>query len=126
VEPLYIRAENGQLPELQRVLASYSDRTVMGTDLESTLAALFGTHENTPPVMTKAGPPIGMGASGVIGAPLIVSAKTGTNSPTNLQTAAEHYDRALTALRQGDWTNFGIEMQKLGEQLGHGGTAPPH
>ena len=30
VEPLYIRAQDGQLPELQRVLASYSDRAVMG------------------------------------------------------------------------------------------------
>ena len=41
VEPLYIRAENGQLPELQRVIASYSDRVVMGDTLDLTLAALF-------------------------------------------------------------------------------------
>ncbi len=41
VEPLFIRAENGQLPELQRVVASYSDRVVMGDTLDLTLAALF-------------------------------------------------------------------------------------
>ena len=57
VEPLYIRAENGQLPELQRVLASYGDRTVMGHDLESTLAALFTGTKNGAPVVTKSAPP---------------------------------------------------------------------
>ena len=37
VEPLFIRAENGQLPELQRVVASYSDRVVMGDTLDLTI-----------------------------------------------------------------------------------------
>ena len=35
-------AENGQLPELQRVIASYSDRIVMKDTLPAALAALFG------------------------------------------------------------------------------------
>ena len=48
VEPLYIRAQDGQLPELKRVLASYSDRTVMGEDLDSTLAALLKGGEGAP------------------------------------------------------------------------------
>ena len=61
VEPLYIRAENGQLPELKRVLASYGDRTVMGTDIESTLGALFKGGENPPAVIAKTAPPAGMG-----------------------------------------------------------------
>ena len=30
VEPLYIRAENGQFPELQRVIASYGDQVCDG------------------------------------------------------------------------------------------------
>ena len=45
---LYIRAENGQLPELKRVLASYGDRTVMGEDIDSTLAAFFKGREGPP------------------------------------------------------------------------------
>jgi uncharacterized protein len=48
-EPLYIRAENGQLPELQRVIAIHSDRIVMANDLESTLAALFKPGEAATP-----------------------------------------------------------------------------
>jgi uncharacterized membrane protein (UPF0182 family) len=58
VKPLYLRAENGQLPELQRVLASYGYRTVMDDALESTLAALFtGSSKNSAPVVAKSAPP---------------------------------------------------------------------
>src|SRR6516225_9540990 len=56
VEPLYIRAQNGQLPELQRVLASYADRTVMGDNLELTLASLFKGKEGAPTMVATAGP----------------------------------------------------------------------
>src|SRR5437016_1917277 len=48
VEPLYIRSQNGQLPELERVIASSGDRTVMGDNLELTLAALFKGQEAVP------------------------------------------------------------------------------
>jgi uncharacterized membrane protein (UPF0182 family) len=112
VEPLYIRAQNGQLPELQRVLASYGDRTVMGDDLESTLAALFTGGKSGPPVVTKGAP---QPAVEVAVAP--VGAAPGNVTP-DLQGAAAHYNRALQALRQGDWTQFGAEMQKLGQDLG--------
>jgi uncharacterized membrane protein (UPF0182 family) len=106
VEPLFIRAENGQLPELQRVIASYSDRVVMGDTLELTMAALF---TNQPP-------------------PAPTIAKTFTTEPapqsiaqnipnTDMHSAAEHYNRALAAIRAGDWTEFGTEMKKLGDQL---------
>jgi uncharacterized membrane protein (UPF0182 family) len=54
VEPLFIRAENGQLPELQRVVASYSDRVVMGDTLDLTLAALFSNQAPPAPTIAKA------------------------------------------------------------------------
>jgi uncharacterized membrane protein (UPF0182 family) len=111
VEPLYIRAENGQLPELQRVIASYSDRVVMGENLEDTLAALFTNQRPTVVTAAAAAPP-------VPAAP--VQAKTAsTGAPTgSLQAASEQYNRALGALRSGDWTTFGQEMEKLGQSLG--------
>ena len=54
VEPLFIRAENGQLPELQRVVASYSDRVVMGDTLDLTMAALFTNQAPPAPTIAKA------------------------------------------------------------------------
>jgi uncharacterized protein len=111
VEPLYIRAQNGQLPELKRVIASYSDRIVMGDNLESTLAALLKGEAPPPAIEAKisAAPPSG----GTLGA---AAGGTSTGS-TNLATAADHYNHALEALRQGDWPRFGAEMQSLGAEL---------
>ena len=128
VEPLYIRAENGQLPELKRVLASYGDRTVMGTDIESTLSALFKGSENPAAVIAKTVPPSAMGEPPspgikapqppVAGAPVIAS--------PGLQAAATHYSRAIAALKQGDWTSFGAEMRQLGEELGQPADSTHH
>ena len=120
VEPLYIRAQDGQLPELQRVLASYSDRTVMGDDLESTLAALFKGPSENAPVVTKTSTAPSKNAPA--NAPVVLPA----NTPADLRDAAGHYDRALKALRDGDWPQFGSEMQKLGEQLGQSGDSMRH
>jgi uncharacterized protein len=120
VEPLYIRAENGQLPELKRVLASYGDRTVMGTSIDSTLAALFKGTESIAPVIAASAPPSGMNPPAATGAPppLAPSQVASAHTPPELQAAATHYSRAIAALKQGDWTAFGAEMRQLGDELG--------
>ena len=114
VEPLYIRAENGQLPELQRVIAAYSDRIVMGNDLGSTLNALFSAPVETPP------PTISSAAAQAV-TTAMASGGTAQSPPAvkgDLTGASMHYNRALAALRTGDWAQFGIEMQQLGTELG--------
>src|SRR5882757_4407700 len=108
VEPLFIRAENGQLPELQRVIASYSDRVVMGDTLELTMAALFTNQPPPAPTIAKT----------VTSQPVPQSIAQNGPAPTaDMHSAAEHYNRALAAIRAGDWTEFGTEMKKLGDQL---------
>jgi len=102
------------------VLASYGDHTVMGDDLESTLAALFTGGKSGPPVIAKGTP---QAAVEVLEAP--AGAAPGNVTP-DLQGAAAHYDRALQALRQGDWVQFGAEMQKLGQDLGRPGASMHH
>ncbi|MGH7841654.1 MAG: UPF0182 family protein, partial [Candidatus Binataceae bacterium] len=109
VEPLYIRAANGQLPELKRVIASFSDRIVMGDDLESTLAKLFKGEAPLAAVQVSVpGPAAGATAAGGAGV---------NGGVIGLSTAADHYQRALDALKQGDWPRFGAEMQSLGSEL---------
>jgi uncharacterized membrane protein (UPF0182 family) len=115
VEPLYIRAENGQLPELQRVIASYSDRVVMGDTLEGTMAALF-----------SGGPPV----APAIAKTIVTEPAAGASAPgmpkADLQGATKHYNRAMAAVKAGDWTEFGVEMKKLGDELSKpAGVAPP-
>ncbi|MBV8771439.1 MAG: UPF0182 family protein, partial [Deltaproteobacteria bacterium] len=119
VEPLYIRAQNGQLPELQRVLASYADRTVMGDNLELTLAALFKGLEGLPAPTIAKTTPTTQPANQMARAQMV---ETGAApQPTASLTAAAHYNRALQALRAGDWKQFGAEMQDLGSALGQPG-----
>jgi uncharacterized protein len=120
VEPLYIRAENGQLPELQRVIAAYSDRVVMGTSLDATLNTLVAPGAAAPPTAVTAtaiAPPPPTEAH-----PKIVQAEAGREPP--IRSAAGHYNRALDALRSGNWTEFGAQMQALGHDLG--GHADPN
>ena len=40
IEPLYLRAENGQMPELKRVIVAFQNQIVMGDNLSSSLAKL--------------------------------------------------------------------------------------
>jgi hypothetical protein len=42
VQPIYLRAEGGQIPELKRVVVAYQNRVVMRETLDEGLAELFG------------------------------------------------------------------------------------
>ena len=106
VEPLYIRAQNGQLPELTKVIAAYGDKIVMADDLPASLAAIF---KGVAPPAPAAAPGSSPGISATSTMPSLTRA--------GAQTAAEHYNHALAALKQGDWKQFGDEMQLLGADL---------
>ncbi|MGD0118418.1 MAG: UPF0182 family protein, partial [Candidatus Binatus sp.] len=108
VEPLFIRAENGQLPELQRVVASYSDRVVMGDTLDLTMAALFSNQGLPTPTIAK--------AISNESAPQSI-AQGAEPGKADMTSAAQHYNRAMDAIRAGDWTAFGAEMKALGDEL---------
>jgi len=103
IEPLYIQAETGQLPELKRVLVSDGERVVMEEDLESALFALFG--KTRPDTDTVEG-----------------GAEEGEKSTEALITEAQmHYDAILDSMGT-NWTAFGEHFDKLGEVLGELGS----
>jgi uncharacterized protein len=93
VSPLYLRAEQGQLPELKRVIAAYGDRVVMKETLAEALAALF----------TEAAPSVAIAPAGV---PAAAAADWGRE-------ALGHYNRALERLKAGDWAGFGAELDAM-------------
>ncbi|MGH9563632.1 MAG: hypothetical protein ACRD3S_19435, partial [Terracidiphilus sp.] len=112
VEPLYLAAEGGSsIPELKRVIVAYSDHAVMEPSLGEALNVIFGgqtgeTAENA-------------GATSTTGqAAKPQPAKTVPASLENLiQQANQHYEKAQQDLRQGDWSGYGQEIQKLGQLL---------
>jgi uncharacterized protein len=108
VEPLYLRAEQGELPELRRVILAYGDRIVMRETLEASLDAIFGQGTSS--------------ALAASPAPTTAAAPApGPTLPANysalIESALDAYERSQTALQQGDWQGYGESQQELGEIL---------
>ncbi len=100
VRPLYLRAENTKIPELKRVIVAYENKIAMEETLEASLGRIF-QQGAAPQSATEAAMPQGAQLA-----------------PSSLiRQAAEAYDRAVQAQRQGDWTAYGEQLKKLGALL---------
>jgi uncharacterized protein len=106
VRPLYLRAENGKIPELKRVIVSYENRIAMEETLEAAIARIFH-GELSLPAPSDASSPADSTDSKETPQQIIGSADP-------LQQAKEAYDRAVNAQRQGDWAKYGEEIKRLG------------
>src|SRR4029077_1845917 len=86
VSPLYLRATQGHLPELKRVIAAYGEHIVMKETLAEALSALF--------VETGAAPAVSS-----------TTAATPVTSPAANQAreALDRYNQAVERLKSGDW-----------------------
>ncbi len=102
VQPLYLRAESGKIPELKRVVVAYENRIAMEETLDAALSRIFGdvrvSEEGAVPSK----------------AVLLPAAKeeTGLASAANM-----HFNAAMQAQRQGNWALYGEEIKKLGEVI---------
>ena len=108
VQPLYLQASGGKIPELKRVVVVHEGRVVMEETFERALQVMFG----------------GGGAA----SRAAVAAATASGAPAPLATgedqraalaaeAGQHYERARAAQRADDWATYGKEMQQLGDVL---------
>jgi uncharacterized protein len=117
VQPLYLRAEGGRIPELKRVVVAYQNQVVMSETLDGALADLFGgsagpRSQTTPSMAALPG-----------GAPLGDAAFQAA-----IAEARRRYQSALQAQRAGDWARYGEEIGRLGEvleRIGTGGSPGP-
>jgi uncharacterized membrane protein (UPF0182 family) len=113
VQPLYLRAEGGQIPELKRVVLAHQNQVVMAETLDAGLALLFGGAARMP------APAVAAESSGA--APV---AAGGTVPAASLRQLMELYDRATAAQRAGNWALYGEEMTRLGDLLRRLSQAP--
>lgn len=104
VEPIYLRAEQGELPELRRVIVAYGDDLVMEDTLEEALTALFG---DLAPVAEATDTQVESPSSSEA-APTISS-----DQATRIQRALDAYEAGREALKQGDWEAYGKAQQEL-------------
>jgi uncharacterized membrane protein (UPF0182 family) len=107
VEPIYLQAENGAIPELKRVILSTGNRLVMEATLEEAVAKLFGLGNVVQPGAAPQAP--------AIGAPSAIS--PGSDAASIISSARAHFDRSQEALRTGDWARYGDEQRALEADL---------
>ena len=95
VEPVYLRAEQGELPELKRVIVVYEKEVVMRPTLEQSLNAILGKE----------------GVSSQVSQP-----STPIEADSDLiERAASIFQRSESARRQGNWAEYGRYQQQLKE-----------
>lgn len=103
VEPVYLRAEQSELPELKRVIVGYQDNIEMGLTLDEALVKLFG---GVIPVVTKEGE-----EAGVAPAPVEFSIRE------LILNARIIYDDAQKKLSEGDFSGYGDSIDALEKVL---------
>jgi uncharacterized membrane protein (UPF0182 family) len=106
VQPIYLQAEGGRIPELQRVVVAFGDRVVMRESLEGALEALFGSDADAP-----AARPIPLGQ------PETPTEPTSPDAQALIVEARRRYQAAIDAQREGDWARYGEELRQLGQVL---------
>ncbi|MGK7906892.1 MAG: UPF0182 family protein [Synechococcus sp.] len=107
VEPVFLSAEEGALPELQRVIVAYGDRIVMAKRLPEALTTVFGPEivPEEESVVVEGRPPL-----------LDLQDVEGEVRQT-IREALETYEQAIEAQREGDWASYGRMQEALGELL---------
>lgn len=97
IEPLYLKADASEMPELKKVIVSFADRISMENDLGSALEKLF--------------------YSGSFNEPGRQDASSQMRLKELATKALNHYNRAEKSLQSGDWATYGEELKKLRETL---------
>jgi uncharacterized membrane protein (UPF0182 family) len=95
VQPLFLAAEKGSLPELKRVIVAFGNQIAMEETLEQSLQRVFGGKPTAEAMPT----------------PAVVKETLAEGSLA--RRALEHFSRSQEFLRQGNWAGYGEEQKKL-------------
>jgi uncharacterized membrane protein (UPF0182 family) len=118
VRPLYLRAAEGRIPELKRVIVAYQNRIVMRETLTQGLAEIFGASVAAalaPDRLASSGIPAAGGATAPALPLAPAGAAPGTLNPALAALVAEmetHFARADEALKQGNLALYADEIKR--------------
>jgi uncharacterized membrane protein (UPF0182 family) len=96
VEPIYLEASTGEIPELKRVIVSYGKNVVMRETLDQALSDVF---------------------SGRVTARRRATVSTGLNTRQLAQKAMRLYNEAYSQLRQGNLARFDEKLREMRQVL---------
>ncbi len=97
VQPLYLAADKGSLPELKRVIVAFGNRIAMEETMDQALQRVFSAtpaKEATQPVVAAL-------------------PQTVKSDQTPARQALNHFQRAQDYLKQGNWSGYGDELKKV-------------
>lgn len=103
VEPLYLIADNIEIPQLRRVIVSDGSRVVMEPTLEAGLQRLYGD-----PIIADAPALPALGGMGAAAG----------GQTERMREARDLFQQVEEALREGDFSAFGSRFSELAELLG--------
>ena len=101
LNPVYLKAEQRELPELKRVIASQSGNVVMGMNLQEALEAVFGGK------LTQAEQQL------VEQVPMVDLGDAELSDV--IQRLVNHFNAARQHLSEGNWSKYGEEMDQAQE-----------
>jgi hypothetical protein len=103
VEPLYLSAEKGKIPELKRVIVAFGSKIAMKDTLEESLAEIFGGKIERRVKEKK-----------IKGEEIVETVEAETMSQEELIIQAKkHFTEAERCQRRGDWAGYGEALEKL-------------
>jgi len=109
VEPVFLQAETGGLPQLKRVIVAAGEQIAMETTLKGSIAAIFGVEApptepvTRPPVEPVPKPPV----------PAEPEKPVAADIADLIEEAQQHYNQAEQNLKAGDWAGYGRELEAL-------------
>jgi uncharacterized protein len=124
VEPLYLQAATGRIPELQRVIVATANRVVMAENFGLALATLFGGELLADTALAELAT---FGGEVALDEQVLQAIETGATM-TELEgeltvqqlagLANEHFARAQEYAQQGNWAGYGVEIGELQRVIG--------
>jgi hypothetical protein len=117
VRPLYLQTSEARMPELKRVIVAYGTKIVMEETLKDGLIKIFGQSiAASLPVDRLESAAASMGPAAAVTGDV---APTGSDAGVSelAAQALDHDQRAIKALRDGDFALFGEEQKKRTETL---------
>ncbi len=107
VEPVFLEAETGGLPQLKRVIVAAGEQVAMELTLEKSIAAIFlpefPSGDEAPPTEVVVIPPALPEPEEPVAAEIA----------DLIEEAQLHYNQAQQYLKAGDWAGYGRELEAL-------------
>ena len=123
VEPLYLQAASGKIPELKRVIVADPNTVKMADNLGLALVELFGDElladSELESLATFGGAVTVEGALAQVqqAAASVDAAGAGASIQILIDQANRQFDSAQSLARQGDWAGYGVEIESLRRTL---------